>query len=72
MTREEKLLLFLGKIQGRIEDLGQWAAESKNPVFNFIADLENYFNKSLDEILSIIEEDSPLVSKGITWKTLPR
>ena len=72
MNRNEQILLFLGRIQARIEDLGAWASESRNPVFSLIADLENYFNKSIQEIFSQEDNQNSTWRKGITWNTLPR
>lgn len=72
MNRNDKILLFLGRIQARIEDLGALASETKNPLFQLIADLEYYFNKSIHEIFSHEENGTSTWKKGITWNTLPR
>lgn len=72
MNKNDNILLFLGRMQARIEDLGQWASETNNPVFGFITDLEHYFNKSINEIFSSEEHDASTWRKGITWKTLPK
>jgi len=72
MTRNEKILLFLGRIQARIEDLGEWASQTNNQAFHLIADLESYFNRSLQEILSTDEMENSRWPRGITWNTLPR
>lgn len=55
MSKNERLLIFIGRIQARIEDLGEKASETNHQVFNcfnHVADLEQYFNKALNEILS--------------------
>lgn len=73
MNKNERILLFLGRIQARIEDLGKWAAENDNTVFEFITDLEQYFNQSLDDIFSDDDEDEEedeLPRRGLTWTTL--
>lgn len=72
MNRNDKTLLFLGRIQARIEDLGEWASQTGSPVFDLIAELENYFNKSLQDILSTDEKENSRWPRGITWNTLPR
>jgi hypothetical protein len=72
MCKNDRILLLLGRLQARIEDLGLWASETKNPVFYFLSDLENYFNTSLHDIFSSEEHERSIFRKGITWKTLPR
>lgn len=72
MNRNEKILLFLGRVQARIEDLGALASDTRNPLFELIADLERYFNLSIHEIFSQEETGISTWIKGITWKTLPR
>lgn len=72
MNINNQILVFLGQIQCGIENLGQWASQTNNPAFQFVADLESYFNNSIDEIFSVEENKSYLWKQGITWKTLPR
>lgn len=72
MSRNEKILLFLGRVQARIEDLGALASDTRNPLFELIADLERYFNLSIHEIFSQEETGISTWIKGITWKTLQR
>lgn len=72
MSRNEKILLFLGRVQARIEDLGALASDTRNPLFELIADLERYFNLSIHEIFCQEEIGISIGRKGITWKTLPR
>jgi hypothetical protein len=72
MKRNDKVLLFLGRIQARIEDLGALASNTRNPLFELIAELEHYFNTSIHEIFSQEEDEISTWRKGITWKTLPR
>ena len=70
MNKNDQILLLLGRVQARIEDLGQWALSNHNPVFSFVADLEGYFNKSVNEIFS--DEEKLQWREGIKWNTLPR
>ena len=72
MNRNDRVLLFMGRIQARIEDLGALASETKNPLFNLIVDLEEYYNRSIKEIFSHDEDNNSTWRKGITWNTLPR
>ncbi len=72
MNTEPDLLLFLGKIQAWIEDLGQLAHLSNNPLRPLIAEFEQYFNKYLHEILSKNKTKYIYNNREITWNTLPR
>jgi hypothetical protein len=72
MNRNDKILLFMGRIQARIEDLGALASSTHNPLFNLIVDLEQYYNRSIKEIFSHDEDINSTWRKGITWNTLPR
>lgn len=72
MNKNDQILLFLGRVQARIEDLGALASYSHNPIFSLIVDLEHYFNTSIHEIFSHNEGEISTWRKGITWNTLPR
>jgi hypothetical protein len=72
MNKNDKILLFLGRVQARIEDLVQWASQSENQAFEVIAELESYFNRSLQELLSNDEDVLARGAKGFSWNTLPR
>lgn len=76
MSKNERILLFLGRVQARIEDLGEWAVKNKNPMFDVISDFEHYFNTSIDEILLMDElgheQERSHWNKGIRWNSLPR
>lgn len=80
MNQNDEILLFLGRIQARIEDLGAWAQEKNNPIFYLLTEFECYFNKSINEIFSEERttahnhghEVQEWASKGIKWNMLPR
>lgn len=72
MSKNEAIILFLGRVQARIEDLGSLAKDTENPLFEVIADLENYFNLSLHEIFSHDEDEISTWRKGIKWNNLPK
>lgn len=72
MNRNDQILLFLGRVQARIEDLGALASRTGNSMFSLISDLEIYFNRNLDEIFSQKETEISTWRRGITWNTLPR
>jgi hypothetical protein len=72
MNKNDKILLFLGRLQARIEDLVQWASQSDNQTLDLITELESYFNRSLQELLSTDEAILARGSKRFSWNTLPR
>jgi hypothetical protein len=72
MNRNDQILLFLGRIQARIEDLGALASNSHSPLFSLITDLEVYFNKSIHEIFSQKDTENSTWRSGVSWNTLPR
>jgi predicted acetyltransferase len=72
MNRNDKVLLFLGRIQARIEDLSMCANNTKNPLWELIVELESYYNSSINELFCHDDEEFSTWRKGITWTTLPR
>ena len=72
MNREQRILIFLGKLQGKIEDLNQWAKYYDDDLFGRTTDLEIYFNNSIKEIFSTDTMDCFNCNKEITWKSLPK
>ena len=72
MNRNDRVLLFLGRIQARIEDLSVFANNTRNPLFELIAELEHYYNLSIHELFSHEDDGLSTWRKGITWTTLPR
>jgi hypothetical protein len=72
MNRNDQILLFLGRFQARIEDLGELASNSESHLFSLISDLEMYFNKSIHEIFSQKETENSTWRRGVSWNTLPR
>jgi hypothetical protein len=75
INKNDEILLFLGRIQARIEDLSQWAIEKKSPLFTLLTEFESYFNQSINEIFSEssnYRHDVQEWIKGIKWNSLPR
>lgn len=72
MKKNDLIILFLGRIQSRIEDLGALASDTENPLFEQISEFEHFFNKSIQEIFSHKDSENSIYEEGITWKTLPK
>lgn len=72
MRKTDQILLFLGRIQARIEDIGAWAVVTNNPISYLIADIEEYFNMTVNQIFYDGEKGLNEWPKGITWNTLPK
>lgn len=72
MTKNDQILLFLGRIQARIEDMGVWAVMNNDPISYIIEDIEEYFNMTINQIFYRSEQGTNDWPKGITWNTLPK